>query len=341
MNPGFGVFFVFEQAAQTRALEIQARQTRRRKETTMEENGTPVEQTAETTDAFLDGWDDAESPVTEADQPEQQETEAKGETDAQSPTGEEQTEEEKKEPAADGEVTDAKPGTGEEPQTEAEKAAGTTPKSWKLRHLGEEKTVNEQELTSLAQKGLDYDRIHEKYEEFRPVMELFNQFATKAGMKTRDYIAYIRQEAKKAEGMNADEAKRAVELEDREASVAAKEAAEQEKQKEQRDAEARKQTEDQRRMADIQEFQKTFPDAAKDPQGIPKEVWDGVRSGLSLVASYARWQVEQAKKETAAAEHKAAAAQQNQKNTARSTGSMRSAGEENKSRDPFLDGWNS
>ena len=79
----------------------------------------------------------------------------------------------------------------------------------------------------------------------------------------------------------------------------------------------------------------------EDPKGIPKEVWDGVRSGLSLVASYARWQVAQAKEQAAKAEHNAAAAQQNQKNANRSTGSMKSAGEDNRNKDPFLDGWDS
>lgn len=307
----------------------------------MEENGTPVEQTAETTDAFLDGWEDAETPVTEADQPEQQEPETKGENDAQSPAGEEQTETAQEEPAAGGEEADAKPGDAEEPQTEPAKTPDTTPKSWTLRHLGEEKTVNEQELTALAQKGLDYDRIHDKYEEFRPVMELFNQSANKAGMTTKDYVAFIRQEMKKSEGMNAAEAKRAVELEDREAALAAKEAADAEKQRAQQEEAVRAQSIEDRRRADIAEFQKTFPDAMKDPKAIPQEVWDGVRNGLSLVASYAKWQVEQARKEAAEAEHKAAAVQQNQKNAGRTTGSMKSAGEENKTRDPFLDGWNS
>lgn len=77
-------------------------------------------------------------------------------------------------------------------------------------------------MTALAQKGLDYDRLREKYDEFKPVMDMFSQFANRSGMNTRDYISYIRQEAKKSEGMSSEEAKRAVELEDREATVAGK-----------------------------------------------------------------------------------------------------------------------
>lgn len=304
----------------------------------MEENTTGLEQETETTvDSFMDGFDETETLENQADQPEEQKSEHE-----ETPADEEQKEPET--PTAGNENADAKPGEGVEPEKQEAPEAQepeTTPKTWTLRHLGEDKTVNEQELMSLAQKGLDYDRIHGKYEEFRPVMDLFSQFANKAGMNTTDYIAHIRQEAKRAEGLNAEEAKRVVELEDREASIAAKEAAEAEKQKEQRDAEAQKQSVEQRRMADIQEFQKTFPDAAKDPKGIPKEVWDGVKSGLSLVASYARWQVERANEQAAKAELNASAIKQNQKNTERSTGSMKSAGADNKNKDPFLDGWDS
>ncbi|MEI3298346.1 hypothetical protein [Dysosmobacter welbionis] len=205
----------------------------------MKENTTGLEQETETTvDSFMDGFDGAETLESPADQPEEQESEHE-----ETPADEEQKAPET--PAAGNENTDAKPDEGVEPEKQEAPEAQepeTTPKTWTLRHLGEDKTVNEQELTALAQKGLDYDRIHGKYEEFRPVMDLFNQFANKAGMNTTDYIAHIRQEAKRAEGLNAEEAKRAVELEDREATVAAKEAAEAERQREQRDAEAQKQS---------------------------------------------------------------------------------------------------
>lgn len=118
-------------------------------------------------------------------------------------------------------------------------------------------------MISLAQKGLDYDRIREKYDESKPVMELFGQFAKQAGMDIPAYVAYIRTQAKKAGGMSDDEAKRAVELEDREAAVAAKE-------NQQKDAEAHQQTENQaksdaaeKRKADIEQFRKEFPRRGK------------------------------------------------------------------------------
>ena len=307
----------------------------------MEENATGMEQAPETTGGFMEGWsDEPETVEATADQPEEAGTEdaqdqqqadpAGGE--GQEPAGEQQSE------AADGGMATQEAGGDKGQQPTAAEAA---PKTWQLRHLDETRTVSEQELVALAQKGLDYDRIRTGYDEFKPVMDLFSQFANKAGMNTKDYIAFIRKEAKRAEGMNAAEAQRAVELEDREATVAAKEAAELERQQAQKEADAAKQTAEARRKADIDEFMKTFPEAAKDPKGIPKEVWDGVRQGLSLVSSYAKYQVALAQSQAQKAQHDASAAQQNQKNGQRSTGSMKSAGNESKNKDPFLEGWDS
>lgn len=281
---------------------------------------TTAEETPETTDGFLEGWEDdapggeaAEETTEAAEQPEAPET------------PETATEAERQEVP-----------TEETPQ--AAPPAEEPPKTWTLRHLDVEKTVTEQEMTTLAQKGLDYDRIREKYDASKPVMELFGQFAKQSGMSVGEYVAHIRTQAKQAAGMNEAEARRAVELEDREATVAAAEAAMQRSAQEraaneQSNAEAR-------RRADIAEFQKTFPDAAKDPQSIAPEVWADVRGGLSLVAAYAKWQVAQERAAGEAARQEAAAAQQSEKNAARSTGSMKSAGENRAGRDSFLEGWN-
>lgn len=83
-------------------------------------------------------------------------------------------------------------------------------------------------------------------------------------------------------------------------------------------------------QADLASFATAFPeifDRAKDDPGvIPQCVWDTMRSqGLSLTAAYARYVTGQAK--TAAG---------NQSNAARSTGSMRSAGNDGKNNDAFL-----
>lgn len=304
----------------------------------MEENTTGMETAEQTSDAFLEGWDDVSDAA--ADQPENQDRKEsepnKEAADGQAEDGKEQG----AEPAgkgADTQSENSQEAKASEPAPDKEAA----PKTWELRHLGEVKSVDEGGMIALAQKGLDYERIREKYDESKPVMELFGQFAQKAGMSVPDYVVYIRTQAKKVNGMSEAEAKRAVELEDREAAVSAKEAQQAQSEAEQTAAEKAKTDAAAKRRADIADFQKNFPDAAKEPEKIPPEVWAAVRGGESLSMAYAKYAIKQAQTARDAAEHKAASTEQNQKNASRSSGSMKTAGNEHKSRDPFLEGWDS
>ena len=296
----------------------------------MDENTMNTTESAEqTSDAFLEGWDSTEY-TAEADQPEPetdgaQQASETAELDSAAEDAEADTETTVEQPSEPAQQEEAPPAT----------QAAEAPKTWTLRHLDDVKTVGEQEMVALAQKGLDYDRIRSKYDESKPVMELFTQFARQANMSISDYLANLRVQSKRAAGMSEAEARRAVDLEDREATVAAREAAEQERHA----AQQQKSEADARRMADIQEFQRAFPEAAKDPKSIPQEVWADVRKGMSLVTAYAKYQVAQANVQAEEARRNAAAIQQNQKNAARSAGSMKSAGADKKVRDPFLEGF--
>lgn len=282
------------------------------------------EETTETTDAFLEEWEDGgEEP---AGQPE--------ELPAESEEGAQEAEEPAEEPAAD--QPEEAP-AAEEPREEVPAA----PKEWELRHMGEVRRVNEADMVTLAQKGMDYDRIRAQYDEFKPMMEMFNQFATRQGVNTKDYIAMIRAQAKQQEGLSEADARHAVELEDREAVLAAAEAREQAKQQTAQEAAAAQQAAEARRTADIEEFRTLFPEAAKDPQSIPQEVWAKVRSGERLTTAYTRYALSQAGQQVASARRDAASAQQNQRNAERSTGSMRSAGDGSKSKDVFADAFDS
>lgn len=299
----------------------------------MDENMNQIpEQKPETTDAFLDGWDgEAEAA---ADQPEvdAEPMETGEETPAEGADESAQTPEDGTEPPANAEQA---PQTQ---QTEAE-TVDARPQTWELRHMGEVRQANEAEMVTLAQKGMDYDRIRSQYDEFKPVMEMVNHFANQQGLNTKDYISMLRAQAKQAEGLSEADARRSVELEDREAIVAAAEAERQAQQDAMAQAQRAEAEAASRRQADIQEFQQTFPDAAKDPNSIPPQVWADVRNGSSLVAAYARYAVQQARQDVAAAQRETASVQQNQKNADRSTGSMKSAGDGLKSKDPFLEGW--
>lgn len=302
----------------------------------MEENTSTAVDLEQTSDGFMEGWD--EEPVTaEADQPEaeteeQRQPEAEPPVDEMSAGGEEslRLEDGAQEPAQVQQTADAP----EEPVQQTQRV-------WNLRYMDDVRQVGESDMVSLAQKGLDYDRIRTRYDESKPVMELFGSFAQQAGMTIPEYVAHIRTQAKQAQGLSEPEARREVALEDREAVVAAAEAQRQALANAQQSEAAARQREDARRMADIQRFQEKFPDVARDPKSIPQEVWEKVRGGVSLVESYQDYLLAQAETARAEAERRAAASAQNQTNAVRTTGSMRSAGENLPSRDPFLEGWNS
>ena len=299
----------------------------------MDENMNQIpEQEPETTDAFLDGWDgEAEAA---ADQPEvdAEPVETGEETPAEDPSESAETPDEGTDPPADAEQA------AQTQQTEAE-TVDARPQTWELRHMGEVRQANEAEMVALAQKGMDYDRIRSQYDEFKPVMEMVNRFANQQGLNTKEYISMLRAQAKQAEGLSEADARRSVELEDREAVVAAAEAERQAQQDAMAQAQRAEAEAASRRQADIQEFQQTFPEAAKDPNSIPPQVWADVRNGSSLVAAYARFNNGRLEQEIADAKRETASVQQNQRNAERSTGSMRSAGDGLKSKDPFLEGW--
>ena len=293
------------------------------------------EQNADQQDAFLDGWGDKQ---TAQDAPETSET-AEGEDTAEEVT-ETASETEGAQSASDGGAAEAVAEAGAEAQTETtEQKADAPEKTWTLRHMDETKNVGEAEMVTLAQKGMDYDRIRAKYDESKPAMEILSIFAKQKGVSVADYVSFLRTEAKKADGLSEAEARRSIELEDREAAVTAREAEQAAERQAAEQANAAANAAAQRRKADIDEFAREYPDVARNPDAIPKEVWDAVAAGSSLTVAYAKYTAKQAREEAERTRSAAQAAQQNVKNAARSTGSMQSAGQNAGGRDPFLEGW--
>ena len=293
------------------------------------------EQNADQQDAFLDGWGDEQ---TAQDAPETSET-AEGEDTAEEVT-ESVSETEDAQSASDGGAAETAAEAGAEAQTETtEQKADAPEKTWTLRHMDETKNVGEAEMVTLAQKGMDYDRIRAKYDESKPAMEILSIFAKQKGVSVADYVSFLRTEAKKADGLSEAEARRSIELEDREAAVTAREAEQAAERQAAEQANAAANAAAQRRKADIDEFAREYPDVARNPDAIPKEVWDAVAAGSSLTVAYAKYTAKQAREEAERTRSAAQAAQQNIKNAARSTGSMQSAGQNAGGRDSFLEGW--
>ena len=165
-----------------------------------------------------------------------------------------------------------------------------------------------------------------KYDEAKPVIEFMSRYARKAGVSLGEYVEQLRIEEKKAAGMPEEDARRAVELDNREERLRQEEAS---------SAKAAEQTAAslaaaEKQRADIEAFAREYPDVK--PTEIPREVWDKVRSGESLLGAYTRYENETLKVALAAASKA-------RENAVRSTGSLKSAGSDNANRDPFDEGW--
>lgn len=312
---------------------------------------TSQEQTL-TSDAFLEGLADAAEP--KADQTDGEAAEkASGEvldTETSRTTDRAETRE-------DGRARVVVPHTGQEgdggdapssdpaapedlpPEGEGQKDGEKTetPAAWSVKHMGTQRTITAAEVTpELLQKGLDYDRVRERYNESKPIMEMFGRFAQKAGMSVTEYVRHLRSEAMRANGMSPEEAKREVELEDREALVMARESY-------QRDKAAVIAKSEERIQTDLADFARAFPEvyerAKSDPKMIPQKVWEDVNSGMSLTVAYSRYAMDRANEQLRAARDGARIEGENRRNAQRSTGSMRSAGSDIRSSDPFLEGF--
>lgn len=321
----------------------------------MDEDIMQQEPQNEGADSFMEGWEDT-SPMQEEEASSEPGEERGGSDEGENPQSagadsslSEGSQEIPSEAPASSEGTAGDPAgqPGGDGQAAEQQESGTQPapppKMWTLTRDGQPVTISEADVPVLAQKGLEYDRLRTAYDEARPVMELFRGFAQQAGIPVQDYVARLRIQAKQTQGMDDQTARQAVELEDREARIAAQEAEDRRRQEAQRQSQARQQRRQERVQADIQEFIQVFPNAARDFQNIPKEVWDAVNGGMSLVAAYSRYNNAQAEANAQAQaeeqRRQEAVQRQNAQNAANSVGSMKSAGNNHGPKDPFLEGW--
>lgn len=208
--------------------------------------------------------------------------------------------------------------------------------------LGEQRDLTVAEATEYAQKGMDYDRVKGQLHKANEELQELRQFKS----NNSDSIAFLEQLARESnmtlEAMIEDVKVGQLMKKEKISREVAVERVRSEKlrqQLERRNEAQRKETEaDARRKADISEFLQKFPGV--NGKDIPKEVWDKVNGGDTLVHAYeahvsAKRDAEKDKK-IADLERELATLKQNTANKARSTGSQRTGGQES-SRDQFLD----
>ena len=184
---------------------------------------------------------------------------------------------------------------------------------FELTFLGEKKTYGRDEITQLAQKGLNYDHLQERLtaaeekaktaDDGAAALALVQQLAKANNQTAEEFIATARaSQYAEQHGVSNEEAKRLLELEAREKSIAQKEAA---------------QTAEAKRREEFLNFAKAHPDV--QPDKIPQEVWESVRGGASLDAAYTQYENKQLRAQLEALK-------QAETNKKRSAGSASSSG---------------
>ena len=289
-------------------------------------------------EAFFSAMGDTESDGGNQTEPETEtaETEPSTETEQQQPKedtegGEESAEEStpnaeenasEKSPAADGQQNE--------------------PQKFTIKYNHETREVDLPEMTALAQKGADYDRIRGKLEEAQagqaalqktvdeqaPVLEVLQLAAKDAGVDVADLVETIHVGLLKGRGMTEAEAKaeiRAAKAEKAMNDLKNKPASE----------EKVEDPNQERAKREIAEFQDAFPDVSLNQETLDKLAPD-VQGGMTLTSAYLKLENSRLKTELAESQRKLEAEKQNQRNKQKAAPGQTDSGG-GRSRDSFDD----
>lgn len=219
----------------------------------------------------------------------------------------------------------AEPESQEQPETppapaKEEPAKADQPELFTIKNRDETRQVTRDELVSMAQKGWDYDKVRQERDQLReyrqqadPALEVVRRYAQRSGMNVGDYLDYVRKQELISGGMTEQNAAQTVQLEKERAALNAQQAQIQQYQQKQNSILERARQEREARQKDFGKFLESFPGV--DPKSIPKEIWEQVSKGESLVNAYTRHENQRLKAELAAMK-------QNQKNRTQTPGSL-------------------
>lgn len=262
-------------------------------------------------------------------------TEDDGDGNQTEPTETEETSQEQG--SAQGEDEQANEGTA------ADEQPGTEEPMFDLKYNKETKQYTRQQVTELAQKGLNYDHVTEQRDrlqqeiadltKFRDensaILDTLRAAAEASGKSVPEYLTSIRTNLLVAQGISPETARERILREDAEQRLHSQQKAEEAEANRKRDAE-------QRQKDDIARFQKKYKDV--DPKTIPQEVWEAVRGGELLTDAYGDYQRRELERQLREANEKLAIRAKNESNRQKSLGSLQSTKQET-GKDPFLEGF--
>ena len=227
--------------------------------------------------------------------------------------------------------------------TAADEQPGTEEPMFDLKYNKETKQYTRQQVTELAQKGLNYDHVTEQRDrlqqenadlaKFRDensaILDTLRAAAEASGKSIPEYLTSIRTNLLVAQGVSPETARERILREDAEQRLHSQQKAEEAEASSKRDAE-------QRQKDDIARFQKKYKDV--DPKSIPQEVWEAVRGGELLTDAYGDYQRRELERQLKEANEKLAIRAKNESNKQKSLGSLQSTKQET-GKDPFLEGF--
>lgn len=240
------------------------------------------------------------------------------------------------EDAAEDDEDDSDEDDSEEDDAEEEEPADDTDedKTFTLKVNKEERKVTLEEMTTLAQKGADYDRVKEQntksqqtiqdlqaqlegFNSRKNVLDMLDIISAKSGTSADELMESIYLSVRKSAGVSEETAREELKSAKLEKELngykAKQEAAPKEK-----DAETRANRE-------LEEFRQNFPDVALSEELVQKLIPD-VQKGMSLSAAYRKMEKAQTDARIRDLEQQLAAKKQNDKNKKRSPGSQKDSG---------------
>lgn len=254
--------------------------------------------------------------------------------DADSDDEDEAEESEEEEEESDEEESEED--SADEAEEEEEKSGDTDAgQTFTLKVNKEERQVTLEEMTALAQKGADYDRVKEQYtkgqQTIQDLQTQLNSFSTrkgaldvleivaeKTGTKLEEMAEMLYVSVRKSAGASEEVAREELKSAKLERELNGMKAQQTKTQQQKDDAEARAQRE-------IDAFRKEYPDVQLTEELVSKLNGD-LQKGISLAAAYRNLEKAQDAAKIQELQQQLAAKKQNDKNKKRSPGSQKDSG---------------
>lgn len=246
------------------------------------------------------------------------------------PEGEEETSALQETPGEEAEAANAEEAETTEKNAEADKLPEEKPQTFTIKVNKEERQVTLEEMTALAQKGADYDRVKEQvrtqqsqfqqetealkkfYDENQQLVDVLQMVASNNKTTVQEVVKEFRLQTLMRGGLSEDAARERLAREDAERQL-----------QKYRDAETQKRDTEQQAAArinkEVAEFQKKFPNVVLD-KGMFTKLSADLQNGMTLSEAFQKHQAEEAQAKIKELEAQLAAEKQNNLNKQTSPG---------------------